>query len=64
MAIIITFTAIAHAKPEEDLEWFVLEGKTGDILLRETMEKYLEKYRQGDTVMDVSVINMIVKALE
>ena len=44
MAIIITFTAIAHAKPEEDLEWFVLEGKTGDILLRETMEDNLEGY--------------------
>ena len=44
MAIIITFTPIAHAKPEEDLEWIVLEGKTGDILLRETMEDNLEGY--------------------
>ena len=44
MSIIITFTPIAHAKPEEDLEWIVLEGKTGDILLRETMEDNLEGY--------------------
>ena len=44
MAVIITFTPIAHAKPEKDLEWIVLEGKTGDILLRETMEDNLEGY--------------------
>ena len=44
MAIIITFTPIAHAKPEEDLEFIVLEGKTGDIVLRETMEDNQEGY--------------------
>ena len=50
MAIIITFTPIAHAKPEEDLEWIVLEGKTGDILLRETMEDNLEGYPEVSIV--------------
>ena len=44
MAIIITFTPIAHAKPDEDLEFIVLEGKTGDIVLRETMEDNQEGY--------------------
>ena len=44
MAIIITFTPIAHAKPEEDLEWIVLEGKTGDIILRETIEDNMAGY--------------------
>ena len=44
MAIIITFTPIAHAKPEEDLEFIMLEGNKGDIVLRETMEDNQEGY--------------------
>ena len=46
MAIIITFEAISnsHSKPEADLEFVVLKGKTGDILLRETMEDNIAGY--------------------
>ena len=37
MAIIITFQAIpeSHSKPEDDLEFVILKGNKGDILLRE-----------------------------
>ena len=46
MAIIITFEAIpeSHCKPEDDLEFVILKGNKGDILLRETMEDNLEGY--------------------
>tara|TARA_B100000212_G_scaffold120331_1_gene90061 strand:+ start:363 stop:1046 length:684 start_codon:yes stop_codon:yes gene_type:complete len=46
MAIIITFEAIpeSHSKPEDDLEFVILKGNKGDILLRETMEDNLEGY--------------------
>tara|TARA_B100000900_G_C20410323_1_gene646546 strand:- start:55 stop:738 length:684 start_codon:yes stop_codon:yes gene_type:complete len=46
MAIIITFQAIpeSHSKPEDDLEFVILKGNKGDILLRETMEDNLEGY--------------------
>ena len=44
MAIIITFEGIAHSKPEEDLEFIVLQGNVGDAIIRETMDDNVAGY--------------------
>ena len=44
MAIIITFEGIAHSKPEEDLEFIVLQGNVGDVIIRETMDDNVAGY--------------------
>lgn len=44
MAIIITFESIAHSKPEEDLEFIVLQGNVGDAIIRETMDDNVAGY--------------------